>query len=266
MIDLNASPKLVPFGKYKGQPVEVLAQDKGYMDWVMSQDWFRERYPSFHTLIVNNFATDSETPEHNSLQVLFLDDAFCMSFIRKCKARWISDLRHGPINDARKRLKAELDGIKEQIDRYEKEIRAKGSLSHWEQPRYTEAMKRERVLSEAIHHLPEILNYHAKFTRQFEIRGVDVILDCTATSLEELPAWNGKHPHRDSKTLRIEIKPAVGDDYPAILRQMRISCSEYLFTQRYTGVGATKEQFVQTMKLSGIEVVFREDLDHEQHT
>jgi len=34
-----AEGKLVPFGKYKDQPVEVLAQDKGYA----AQRWFRDK-------------------------------------------------------------------------------------------------------------------------------------------------------------------------------------------------------------------------------
>lgn len=71
----------------------------------------------------------------------------------------------------------------------------------------------------------------------------------------------------------VEIKPTVGDDYPAILRQIKrlgrtakIDYTEYdrfnvLFVGSYTGVGATKEQFVQIFKLSDITVIFADDLD-----
>ena len=44
---------IVPFGKYKGQPVEVLAGDRAYCDWLTGQAWFRERYGNVYTLIVN---------------------------------------------------------------------------------------------------------------------------------------------------------------------------------------------------------------------
>jgi hypothetical protein len=71
---------LIPFGKYKGQPVEVLATDKQYLDWLLSQTWFRERYPSINTIIINNFQKPSETPEHNKIQALFLDQEFCKRF------------------------------------------------------------------------------------------------------------------------------------------------------------------------------------------
>jgi hypothetical protein len=72
---------IIPFGKYKGQPVEVLAQDKQYLDWLMQQDWFNSRYQSIKTLIINNFREPSETPEHNKMQAMFTEDSFCSRFI-----------------------------------------------------------------------------------------------------------------------------------------------------------------------------------------
>jgi hypothetical protein len=52
--------EVVPFGKYKGQPIEVLANDRGYLDWLTAQSWFRERYAGIYTLIINNFGEPSE--------------------------------------------------------------------------------------------------------------------------------------------------------------------------------------------------------------
>jgi hypothetical protein len=74
-IDMS-DDKIVTFGKYKGQPVEALAADRQYFEWLSGQAWFRERYQNIYTLIVNNFAEPNETPEHNRLQVRFLDDVF----------------------------------------------------------------------------------------------------------------------------------------------------------------------------------------------
>jgi hypothetical protein len=54
--------EIVPFGKYRGQPIEALAADRGYCDWLMSQTWFRERYGAFYTLIINNFSERNITP------------------------------------------------------------------------------------------------------------------------------------------------------------------------------------------------------------
>src|SRR6266699_159773 len=72
---------IVPFGKYKGKPVEVLAQDREYCDWLASQDWFRSRFTAIHTLIVNNFGEPSETPEHNALQALFTEEEWTRRFV-----------------------------------------------------------------------------------------------------------------------------------------------------------------------------------------
>jgi hypothetical protein len=46
----------------------------------MGQAWFRERYQNFYTIIVNNFAEPSETPEHNAMQAEFLDPRFLRAF------------------------------------------------------------------------------------------------------------------------------------------------------------------------------------------
>jgi hypothetical protein len=69
--------KLCRSGEYRGQPIETLAADRGYCDWLMSQAWFRERYGAFYTFIINNFSEPSDTSEHNVLQTRFLDDGVC---------------------------------------------------------------------------------------------------------------------------------------------------------------------------------------------
>lgn len=70
------STTIVPFGKYKGQPIETLAQDEQYLEWLSAQAWFREKYQNIYAIIINNFNTPSDTPEHNRIQVKFLDDNY----------------------------------------------------------------------------------------------------------------------------------------------------------------------------------------------
>jgi hypothetical protein len=94
---LRKMTEVVPFGTYKGQPVEALASDRQYCDWLAGQPWFRERFQNIYTVVVNNFAELSETPEHIALQALFLDDGFCERFIRGarfCK-QWQIGARKG---------------------------------------------------------------------------------------------------------------------------------------------------------------------------
>ena len=66
------SAELITFGKYKGQPVEVLANDKKYTDWLMAQEWFRTGHVQLYNVIVNNFCEPSDTPEHNRMQADFM--------------------------------------------------------------------------------------------------------------------------------------------------------------------------------------------------
>ena len=52
---------IIPFGKYKGQPVEVLAADRQYLSGSAGQSWFRERYQNIYAMFVNNFAEPTES-------------------------------------------------------------------------------------------------------------------------------------------------------------------------------------------------------------
>jgi hypothetical protein len=73
---------VIPFGKYRGRPVEDLLSDPGYMQWLQAQSWFGDRYPALLQVIVNRGSPPADTPEHNAIQVRFLDDAFCLQFAR----------------------------------------------------------------------------------------------------------------------------------------------------------------------------------------
>jgi hypothetical protein len=76
------SGELVPFGKHKGEPVEQLLADQGYMEWLLAQPWVRDRYPTFHQTIINYGGEPSESPEHNQMQAAFLDDERCLALAR----------------------------------------------------------------------------------------------------------------------------------------------------------------------------------------
>jgi hypothetical protein len=57
--------------------------------------------------------------------------------------------------------------------------------------------------------------------------------------------------------LRIECKPVIGDDYPAVLRQMKANSCDVLLIGHggYRGVGATSKQMEQIFAASGIKVM-----------
>ena len=61
--------------------------------------------------------------------------------------------------------------------------------------------------------------------------------------------------------VRIEIKPTMGDDYPAVLRQMRASCCNALYLVQYTGEGATLDQVKQIFAASKITILMHADFE-----
>ena len=74
-MDTQSLP-IVPFGKYKGQPITTLMNDTKYLEWCKQQEWF-QRFPIVYNICVNQTITTnqtSKTPEHNKLQNLFLEN------------------------------------------------------------------------------------------------------------------------------------------------------------------------------------------------
>ena len=45
--------KFVPFGQYRGMPLEIMAQDRRYCEWLMEQEWFQERFQALCSSIAD---------------------------------------------------------------------------------------------------------------------------------------------------------------------------------------------------------------------
>lgn len=52
MDENDQSKFLVPFGKYKGQPLQVLEEDESYANWIVNQDSIKIRYPTYDERII----------------------------------------------------------------------------------------------------------------------------------------------------------------------------------------------------------------------
>ncbi|UTF51823.1 hypothetical protein NLA06_08035 [Desulfomicrobium sp. ZS1] len=63
---------LAPFGKYEGQPLEVLLADKPYCAWLVGQADLREQYPDLRDMIYKEHGNDIKTPNHNRMQAEYL--------------------------------------------------------------------------------------------------------------------------------------------------------------------------------------------------
>lgn len=72
---LMSDKELMPLGRYKGQPVEVALADPAYCEWLTSQPWFQEKHPVVYQTIINYGSAPQDSPEHNQMQVAFLEDA-----------------------------------------------------------------------------------------------------------------------------------------------------------------------------------------------
>lgn len=71
--------EVVPFGKYKGQPVEIMAADADYCEWLTAQPWFRSRYGNVYNILISSGAEPQDSPEHNQMQARFLDSEWCFA-------------------------------------------------------------------------------------------------------------------------------------------------------------------------------------------
>ncbi len=246
-----AKDNLIPFGKYKGQPVEVLSQDKEYMDWVTAQSWVRDRYPEFYTIIVNNFREPSDTPEHNAMQVRFLDDDYCRVFLRLLPVMNFRKFAE----EANKNLTESKQRLSEII---EKGIKITSSI-----PKFPDtAVISMKIENDKFEHGCDI------FLNVFLV-AKDVILQEVSNGYNQVDI--SLHHHVNARYVngawfsttrfRIEIKPTISDDYPSVLRQMRASKSNVLLVGEYTGIGATEDQFIRTFEASGITVVFERQIN-----
>jgi uncharacterized protein (DUF3820 family) len=282
-IDSTDSPApmggaIIPFGKHKGRLIEeLILDDPGYLEWLSAQDWFRTKFTILHQTIINRGSEPEETPDHNAMQVRFLDDAFCLRFMHCClsgtdqfaRARLQDILTRMSESTEQALAKKRRDAESEQrsVDYWNKEDDQKCVRDH--------KIKLHRIQAEIVQIEEELARRHTelgdityKFTRTFEERGADVVLRIWAESKqcviehelsEAYPQDNrGAYYHYG---LAIELKPTIGDDYPAVLRQMKRNGSNVLFVGEYTGKGATEEQFIKTFATASKRVVFARELE-----
>jgi hypothetical protein len=200
-LERKMTNQIVPFGKYKDKAIEVLQSDRHYLDWLLAQSWFKDRYSDLFTIVINNFQEPTDTPEHNAMHVKFLSDDYVYSLL--------------------------------------------APVAGFSRP--------GRVVS-----------------KLFEFQGWDVFVGISNRTRDEFDellkkndvSWKGVI----TAGIFVEIKPSVSDDFPAILRQIKVRKKvadgnfdfkmSVLLVGEYTGKGANQEEFVAFMKNEGIVVIF----------
>lgn len=273
---------LIPFGKHKGRPIESLAEDQQYADWLVQQPWFRERHPKIYNIVINNFCEPSNTPDHNAIQARFLDDDFRLKFASIAIPRlWWYCQSNGEM------AATLIDLVATKF----LELKAKRDEKPCSVSNIWDYNDRKQITWELSASIGAVVGKDGKcrlvhISRPiFECKGVDVEFSVAAGmdgviqerfrtdtgavsnwSVVESKPWSKVAGLEDmsmsfNMSLKIEIKPSIGDDYPQVLRQMRRSGSTFLLTQSYHGEGVDKPTFIKFMDSQGVKVIFEHEID-----
>jgi hypothetical protein len=269
------SNEIIPFGKYRGTEIsEVLQRDPAYMQWLTQQAWFQEKFAPIYQLVINNFAPPSEdTPAHNALQVRFLEFDFQNTFMAQAGIifnwDWMTKVFFTRTEYLRKAPKP-LDKMHRQntnstnkyyIDSHRNTVR-----SHWKTWRYLRKRPQRGIeISKAA----------------FE--GVtDVKFTVTAwvgfPRIELFKYEEGEYNGLESYVFYIEIKPSMGDDYPAVLRQIKrqrgaayrqreegfSSSHWFLLVDEFASQAVTLDQVRQIFKQDHIDIITMKELITKQ--
>lgn len=210
---MDLAGKIVPFGKYKGKPIEAMVLDEAYCDWLAGQDWFRERYSTIFNIIVNNFGEPPETPEHNALQARFLNDDYRREFS-------ISAQKPKPFVDVSSYFKRKKE-------------------DKWHRGLYVDEESPEFIVK---------AEWRKRETKAvFEEDGFDCSIYCIDTYVSDpvaIPSeweklysfFSGQAINNAVRTeerfrISVEIKPSLADDFPAVLRQINAARRRVLQTE-----------------------------------
>jgi len=243
--------EVVPFGKYKGQPVEVLAADTDYCEWLTAQPWFKARYLNVYNTVINYGAEPQDSPEHNQMQARFLDDEWCFRL-----ADLLAPGRKGTygLETARRLLEADACYrlFRECCELEEDDASTVPSFEDkgWDVTYMIEAASIFTRRTRLVPPLPACTcqcdhtacapeatchggDGYCRHRSDKENRGIDgwghCSKDCYWSSSGPLTyeqrSWLKQKSHcfmpDYGDRICVELKPDLGDDYPAVLRQVK---------------------------------------------
>lgn len=244
----DPSAIVIPFGKHKGTTVaELLVRDPAYAEWVTGQGWVAERFAELHAAILSRGTGTDDSPEHNLLQSRFLDDNFCAALVRLLVEegaidKWRIERRQSTIEQCEKSIKDEEWSIQNLTTGWRKDER--------DAPEKIDACRKNIFsLAQQIDDARTAF-WPAVTSVRLEERGVDVVL-----------CWGLSRPI--GYEYKIELKPSVGDDFPSVMRQMKLLGAPTLILERYEGRGVPEPAFRKMMGLGGMRVIFLQEIEEE---
>jgi len=232
---MNQKTEIIPFGKHKGMPVEVIQEiDPKYLEWLKGQSFVRENFNNLYQIIINNSQSSDDTPEHNAMQIKFLEDEICLGAVF-CKYQ-NKYLPERFIKNYVKEMQEEMvTGQLDVFDEYKTPI-----------PYSAEELIKMQLQIDYLQALTMPIRYSTyKIHREMEPkRGTDV---CICFDLYYNLGNNLDKRYSDS--FFIELKPTLSDDYPVVIRALKrlpISIHDILLViGSFTARGCTLEQFKQ---------------------
>lgn len=254
MSDEKQKPAVVmPIGKYKGQPLEVLESDPLYKDWLLGQDWFREKFGNIHTVIINNFAEPSETPEHNAMQAMFLDEDWAIE--------WVHTKAFEEFIFKNKKIQFEALGYDVFISFECLHVeRNKNKQTQFETGKQLILDKNRDTAIAFWEIFPDVglpsLTYSYLQDIQDKRRPDESIEHAWDVLIKDVHKWKYRD-NWETKHIGIELKPSIGDDYPAILRKMKSISGrqdriEILAYHQFSARGISEENLIKLFKNEGI--------------
>jgi hypothetical protein len=272
---------IIPFGKYKGQPITTLLADTKYLEWCKQQD-FLKNYPIVYNICVNqtivNQNENSKTPEHNKIQNLFLEEENqnrLIDLLFKATKNKFNKINEG-FNH--KDYSEYFQGSKKNSMTFHQLFKIKVEFEtkyNWD------ILLQIKNGSIVVEFKEEYKNYDLKILQKYfnDIFNFDNKNMLIERGLE----W-ARTPKTlldsDSYNIYIEIKPLLGDDYPNVLRKMNqqkiltyCDLDKKFFTKfnkdkgiiillvkDFVSSSTTKEQLIQIFNQSNIKVIFLKDI------
>lgn len=209
---------IMPFGKYKDRPLLDVLNDGKYVQWLICQPWFRDRYENLYVLITQGAQdADTPTPEHNALQARFADQTYSTRV-------WAAAYNVNAAN------------VPEGFDSWSAALKAIDAMPTPRLPDgYTVNYAAEQDLQNLAKRVARQATLARGVSRDFEQYGWDVVLEM--------------HGY---EALSIELKPSIGDEYPAIVRTLNKRRSRF-------GLAAVAfDRWVSVQPLSVVRSMFPE--------
>ena len=240
---------IMPFGRYKGQPIEYLSYDLSYCNFLKDQPWFKEKYNFIYQIIINNFGLPSDTPVHNAMQARFLDNDFCFALGRLCNWKLMNKVRcMRNIDKAINKLKkSNCNSYKNNFDDIEELISLKDELQYV----FVENGIEYKDFNEPLFIIKKI----------FEVKNWDVIIQTdeefiSTNCKNDCLAYNDCYIKTDK--IAVELKPVFGDDYSRIIAQMKATSFhpdyQCLVYETFNATTVTLEQVKGIFLTSGIKI------------